>query len=44
MTSRRPVSHFRPGKNGELISQWNDIPSAEELAAALSTSPLTPRL
>jgi len=23
------------GKNGELLKQWNDVPSAEELAAAL---------
>ena len=23
------------GRNGELVKQWNDVPSAEELAAAL---------
>ena len=26
------------GKNGELIKQWNDVPSAEELSAALKPS------
>jgi hypothetical protein len=26
---------FAFGKNGELLKQWNDLPSSEELAAAL---------